>query len=69
MKKVITGTLITAMMSNNVAYASEFIKNQSIEMNENVDTTQSTEDVTEVEVKDKLDDVTQSEENLDLESE
>ena len=69
MKKVITGTLITAMMSNNVAYASEIIKNQSIEMNENVDTTQSTEDVTEVEVKDKLDDVTQSEENLDLESE
>ena len=69
MKKVITGTLITAMMSNNVAYASEIIKNQSIEMNENVDITQSTEDVAEVEVKDKLDDVAESEENLDLESE
>ena len=27
MKKVITGTLITAMMSNNVAYASEIIEN------------------------------------------
>ena len=64
MKKVITGTLITAMMSNNVVYASEIINNQSIEVNENVDITQSTEDVAEGEVNDTLEDVTQPEENV-----
>ena len=65
MKKVITGTLITAIMSNNVVYASEIVNNQSTELNENADITQPTEN----EVEDILDDVTQSEENLDLESE
>ena len=69
MKKVITSTLITTMISNNVTCASEIINNQSIEANQNVDIVESIEDVTEVEVKDKLDDVTQSKENLDLESE
>lgn len=65
MKKVITGTLITAIMSNNVVYASEIVNNQSTELNENADITQPTEN----EVEDILDDVTQSEENLDLDLE
>ena len=68
MKKVITSTLITTMISNNVTCASEIINNQSIEANQNVDIVESIEDVTEVEVKDELNDAVQSEESVDEES-
>ena len=43
MKKIITGTLITAIISNNVAYC-DTMKNQLADGNEDVEVTQTIDD-------------------------
>ena len=46
MKKVIAGTLITAMVSNNLAYA-DTIKNEFLEVSDNVEVMESVEELLE----------------------
>ena len=46
MKKVIAGTLITAMVSNNLAYA-DTIKNEFLEVSDNTEVIESVEELLE----------------------